>query len=359
MVHTFNNLNPLVYKPRLIIWNISPKSTGGSRSNSKPLSIQECFSVMDSIAELAKPIIVLTTDSCRKLNNDSFDRPDIIDLILYGNSLGLKMIVETCGHKLTKDMRNILRTIGTKSIRVLLHDRVKESIDDGFFQSEDFSDLDQRLDELKADGFEIQLGLNSNNIDYRSIAFAIDYSVRKNAKGIYFHMSNNNSLSGKNIRPVRNTSSHIDKESIIMWIAKQKRLLPEEMNFSPQCVRYGIRHREDLQSDVSNTENHNSFHHGIKPQIGHWCLGGKTFAYITNSGKVQICQDLPSECGDLRKCNYDFVEIWNKSKIFSDVRDSNFSCWQTQNFITKFYKTKVVHDDITEEGYTELFEQQH
>jgi MoaA/NifB/PqqE/SkfB family radical SAM enzyme len=359
MINTFNNLNPLVYKPRLIIWNISPKSTGGSRSNSKPLSIQECFSVMDSIAELAKPIIVLSTDSCRKLNNDSFDRPDIIDLILYGNSLGFKMIVETCGHKLTKDMRNILRTIGTKSIRVLLHDRVKESIDDGFLQSEEFSDLDQRLHELKANGFEIHLGLNSDVSDYRSIAFAIDYSVRKNAKGIYFHMSKNNSVSGKNIKPAKNTSTPIERESLIMWIAKQKRLLPEEMNFSPQCVRYGIRHREDLQSDVSNTENHHSFHHGIKPQIGHWCLGGKTFAYITNSGRVQICHDLQTECGDLRKCNYNFVEIWNKSKIFSDVRNSNFTCLQTQNFITKFYKNKLVHDDIAAEGYSELFQQQH
>jgi hypothetical protein len=359
MANTFDSLNPFDYKPRLIIWNISPKLDKCNQNNSKPLSIQECFSVMDSISEFAKPIIVLSTNSCRKLNNDSFDRPDIVDLILYGNSLGHKMIVETCGHKLTQDLRNVLRTIGTKSIRILLHDRVKESIEEGFLHDEDFSDLDQRLTELKADGFEIQLGINLDNYDERAMAFAIDYSIKKNAKGIYFHLNSDNSLSKKGKSARMTSNKYHNKEEIIMWIAKQKKLLPEEMYFSPQCVRYGMRHHEDMLPNTA-AENRNDDNTQIynKPQISHWCLGGKTFAYITNSGKVQICHDLKTVCGDLRKYNYNFAEIWNNSKVFNDLRNSNYSCLQTQNFITKFYTSKSIGNNILEGGYSKIFERQ-
>ena len=360
MTNTFDSLDPFEYKPRLIIWNISPKTDKCSKNTSKPLSTRECFSVMDSIAEFAKPIIVLSTNSCRKLNNDSFDRPDIVDLILYGNSLGLKMIVETCGYKLTQDFRNVLRTIGTKGIRILLHGRVKESIEEGFLHDEDFADLDQSLNELKADGFEIQLGINLDNYDERAMAFAIDYSIQKNAKGIYFHLNFDHCLLQKEKSSKKTTNKLLKKEEIIMWIAKQKKLLPAEMYFSPQCVRYGMRHHED---NLPNTETENGNDRDTqiysKPQISHWCLGGKTFAYITNLGQVQICHDLKGESSDLRNCNYNFAEIWNNSKIFNALRNYNYSCLQTENYITKFYTGKNLDNNILEDGYSEIYERQH
>ncbi len=339
---TLNNI-PLDYRPRLIIWEI----TNSKQNNHlKTLTTHECFQVMDSIAELSRPIIVLSANHYESSGSDPLDRPDIIDIILYGNSIGLKMIVETKGDKLSKDMRNILRTIGTKSIRILINDRVKESIEDGFLQSPEFIELDERLNDLKNDGFEIQLGIALQSFNEREVSFAIDYSINKYAKGIYLHLL----PSSKNVRAEQNKfKNDIENEEIIAWIAKQKKLLPNEMYFSPQCIRYGIKHRED-------EGHHNNYSESCsKSQITHWCLGGKTFAFISAFGKVRICNMLGTECGDLFEANFNFSEIWNQSALFNQLRNRNFSCSQAQDFvrqnITSFRATKV------SEGVKELLEQ--
>jgi radical SAM protein with 4Fe4S-binding SPASM domain len=50
-------------------------------------------------------------------------------------------------------------------------------------------------------------------------------------------------------------------------------------------------------------------------------MGGKSFAFISHLGKVQICGFLDVECGDLRHEGYDFHKIWETSEVFLKVRD--------------------------------------
>lgn len=321
MPYSFENINPLNYKPRLIIWEVSCNCFN-NKTDIKPLTTKESFTVLDSIAELSRPIVVLASNYQGNPPCDPLDRADIIDIILYGNSIGLKMIVETTGDKLNKDFRNILRTIGTKSIRILVHNKIKESIEHGFEQSEKFLALQKLLAEVKEDGFEIQLGLPINKFDEREISFGIDFAVRKNAKGVYFHLLYSDAKSKK-----KKDINQFDKEDIIMWIAKQKRLLPDDMYFSPQCVRYGIKHVEDEDHNAEETC------HNEKSRIGHWCLGGKTFAFISATGSVQICSALKNECGNLHDTNFSFSKIWNNSDIFNWVRCNNFTCSQVQKTI--------------------------
>lgn len=324
MRYSFDNINPLDYKPRLIIWEVSCPGYK-NKTIAKPFTTKECFAVLDSIAELSRPIVVLASNYEGNPPCDPLDRPDIIDIILYGNSIGLKMIVETTGDKLNKDFRNVLRTIGTKSIRILVNNKIKESIEHCFEQSEEFLALQKLLAEVKQDGFEIQLGLPINKFDEREIAYGIDFAVRKNARGIYFHLLNSD-----------------DKEAVIMWVAKQKRLLPDEMYFSPQCVRYGIKHIEDEDHDVKESCNNE------RSRIGHWCLGGKTFAFISVTGKVQICSSLKNECGNLHNTNFSFSKIWNNSDIFNWIRSKNFTCAQSQ---------KTIDEPIPKNrNYTQLLE---
>ena len=46
---------------------------------------------------------------------------------------------------------------------------------------------------------------------------------------------------------------------------------------------------------------------GHGPMAG--CMGGKSFAFISHVGKVQICGFLEEEAGDLREANLDFESI--------------------------------------------------
>ena len=58
---------------------------------------------------------------------------------------------------------------------------------------------------------------------------------------------------------------------------------------------------------------------GGPPGMG-GCMGGKSFAFISHRGIVQICGFLDVECGDLRAEGMDFRKIWLNSKVFRQVR---------------------------------------
>ena len=69
-----------------------------------------------------------------------------------------------------------------------------------------------------------------------------------------------------------------------------------------------------------------SKHNAQKTELGldsltSGCLGGKSFAFISSSGKVQACGFLEIECGDIRKDA--FSKIWHSSLVFDRLR--NFS----------------------------------
>jgi radical SAM protein with 4Fe4S-binding SPASM domain len=56
-------------------------------------------------------------------------------------------------------------------------------------------------------------------------------------------------------------------------------------------------------------------------------MGGQSFAFVSNTGKVQICGFLDVECGDIKE--EPFSKIWDTSKVFQEMRawdDYNGRC---------------------------------
>ena len=51
------------------------------------------------------------------------------------------------------------------------------------------------------------------------------------------------------------------------------------------------------------------------------CLAGTGVCFLSFEGEVFPCGYLPAMAGDLRK--QPFAEIWNNSKVFADLRDTD------------------------------------
>jgi radical SAM protein with 4Fe4S-binding SPASM domain len=51
------------------------------------------------------------------------------------------------------------------------------------------------------------------------------------------------------------------------------------------------------------------------------CLGGQGFAFISHTGRVQICGFLDAEAGDVRREGFNFGKIWTTSELFLRMRD--------------------------------------
>ena len=51
------------------------------------------------------------------------------------------------------------------------------------------------------------------------------------------------------------------------------------------------------------------------------CLGGRSFAFVSHTGVLQICGFLDVDCGDLRSEGFDFRHIWETSSVLEAIRD--------------------------------------
>ena len=108
------------------------------------------------------------------------------------------------------------------------------------------------------------------------------------------------------LRLARGEISPQEYEKTLLWIAEKEREGALELKATCAPHYYRILKQK-----------------GIPPRNpgGQGCLGGKSYAFISARGEVQICGYLPLPAGDLRKNDFDFPAIWAGSELFRAVRE--------------------------------------
>jgi radical SAM protein with 4Fe4S-binding SPASM domain len=109
-----------------------------------------------------------------------------------------------------------------------------------------------------------------------------------------------------------------DYEKVLNWIYEKSSEI--SLQLKPTCAPHYYRifrqrERESGRHVTRETHGMNAMTKG--------CMGGQSFAFISNTGRVQICGFLEIEAGDLRSCDFRFSQIWETSKLFRQVRDLN------------------------------------
>lgn len=294
------------YRPKMIVWQLT-----AGESEVKPFSTHECLLTIDSIARLSRPIVVLTGPSILR-------RTDLFTITEYAFALGLKVIIEVDPRDVTDDIVRTFSTFGKRIFRLMIDRCIVEDIDTRYKHSECFSVLEECVKRLRSAGLEIHLGATIQTPDVRQLAFDHDYAIRRSAAGFYCHFC----FQDDSRTASQNGQRAAQIDAMIAAIAEMKSFSPKEMYFSPQCVRYG--HREGFgygKIELADTPT---------SEWMHWCLGGKTFAFIDVEGGLHLCAGLQVKCGDLRDKEYDFLKIWEESDVMKNVREHEWSCTETR-----------------------------
>ncbi len=289
--------------PRIIIWQIAPggnepqsgKRTVKRAGRGEPLNTTECMLVIDSIARTAKPIVVLSGDGI-------LDRyPRLTEILDYGRALGLKMIVEVTPAELTEDVVSKYSRFGGRIFRVKIGDPTDDLQHDRMEDTPRFDELEAALDRLESHGYESHVVFTATRPDIRTLAILHDYAVRRSVRGLYCHMRFGQRGGGG----ARNGHG---VDEFIGRFATMKEYSPSTMIISPQCVKFVP----------------NGFRYGRAGQAGgSWdysCLGGKSFAFIDEEGRVRPCGSSGGERTTLRDTGYDFRNIWMHATSFTDSR---------------------------------------
>jgi heme b synthase len=298
---------------RLVAWEttrncnlacIHCRASATSGPYSGELDTKEALRLLDQIAEVAKPIIILT-------GGEPLLRPDIYKIANYGTQKGLRMVMATNGTLLTPEITKKLADAGIQRISVSLDGATSESHDT--FRKVDgaFDGTLQGIKLIKDAGIEFQINttITKSNLNQIPQIQALADQLGAAAHHIFLLVP-----TGRGKYIIDQEIDSAEYEATLNWFYDQHE--SSSLQLKATCAPHYYRIlRQRAKADGKSV----SFQtHGLDA-VTRGCLGGIGFCFISHTGIVQPCGYLDLNCGDIRKAS--FADIWSKSDIFSSLRN--------------------------------------
>ena len=303
------------FLPRLIAWEVTKqcnlnckhcRASACDKDYSGEFTTEECFKTLDNIASFAKPIIILT-------GGEPMMRDDIFEISKYGTKLGLKMVMAPCGILMNKENTQQMVDSGIQRISLSIDGADKETHDS-------FRQVDGAFDSVlnaakiaKEVRLEFQINTTITKHNYKEIdkifQLAIDIGAVSYHPFLLVPTGRGKELAEHEISPE-------EYEDVLNWFYEKSKDTP--ITLKPTCAPHYYRIFRQKEKQAGRTVSVET--HGMNA-MSKGCMGGQSFAFISNTGKVQICGFLEAEAGDVRKENYDFKHIWDTSELFLQMRD--------------------------------------
>ena len=268
------------------------------------LSTDESFRLLEQIAEVAKPIIILT-------GGEPLLREDIFDIASYGTKLGLRMVMALNGTLLTVPVAEKLVASGIKRLSISLdgasadsHDRFRKV--DGAFEG-----ALAGVEAAKKAGLEFQINttITKSNLEEIPRIHGLTVEIGAVAHHIFLLVP-----TGRGKYIVDQAIDAAEYEEVLNWFYDQRDRSSLELKATCAPHYYRIlRQRARKEGKKITFESH-----GLDA-VTRGCLGGIGFCFISHRGDVQPCGYLTLDCGNVRKQS--FADIWGTAEVFTTLRD--------------------------------------
>lgn len=299
---------------RLVAWELTRscvlscrhcRASAVKKSSANELNTNECFAVIDSIAQLGPCIVILT-------GGEPMLRHDLLQIASYGTSKGLKMVMATCGALLNKENCSELLQSGIS--------RISLSIDGATAQSHDafrgvqgaFDSTMKGIDAARIAGLQFQINTTVTRSNLKELPEIYNLSTKLGSVSFHPFLL---VPTGRAAHLTDELISAEEYEQVLNWIYELH--LNSGLTIKPTCAPHYYRILRERERAAGRTVCRET--HGLDA-LTRGCLGGQGFAFISHTGIVQICGFLDLEAGNLRSSNYDFKQIWSKSPLFNQIR---------------------------------------
>ncbi len=264
--------------------------------------------MLDNIAASASPIIILT-------GGEPMAREDLFEIAGYGTGLGLRMVMAPCGILMNRETTEKIIKSGIKRISLSI-DGADAKSHDAFRQEQGaFDSVINAAKMARETGLEFQINTTVTKLNYKELdsilKLAMDLGAVSYHPFLLVPTGRGKDIAALEIEPD-------EYEKVLTWIYYKSKEI--SIQLKPTCAPhyYRIFRQKEKQAGITVTPET----HGMNAMTK-GCLGGQAFAFISNTGSVQICGFLDTEAGDIRKESYEFMKIWNTSELFLKIRDMN------------------------------------
>jgi len=284
------------------------RANAGS-GGAEELNTAQCKKILESVAKFSKAIVILT-------GGEPMERGDIFELIKYGQDLGLRMVMATCGYLIDERSIGKLKEAGVLALSISL-DGSSSQTHDAFRQSEGaFNHAVKAAELARRAGIRFQINTTISKINVGEVP-----AIGKLAEELGAYCFNPFILvptgRGEEIADQVLASAEYERLLRDLLQMKLKSAIEVRVTCGPQFAR--LCHQAKRDAAQAPPQIINNQLSSINSVSG--CLGGRGFGFISYRGDVQTCGFLDISAGNLVENNFDFAEIWQNSQFLKEIRD--------------------------------------
>jgi putative heme d1 biosynthesis radical SAM protein NirJ2 len=259
------------------------------------LNTEEGKALLDEIAKAGFKIMIFS-------GGEPFMRPDIIELVEYACSLGLRPVFGTNGTLITKEIAQKLKGAGTMGVGISLDSLDKEKHDNLRVYQNAWDEAVRGMKNCKEVGLPFQIHTTVMDWNQHEVLDLTDFAVELGAVAhhIFFLVPTGR---GKNIEDESLQAE--EYEELLTNIMKKQQEVNIELK--PTCAPQFMRIAKEMGMDL---------------RFGRGCLAGTSYCIIGPKGKVQPCAYMDMEIGNVRETP--FSEIWANSEVFKTLRTLDY-----------------------------------
>mmetsp|Transcript_5565 Transcript_5565/g.3180 ORF Transcript_5565/g.3180 Transcript_5565/m.3180 type:complete len:356 (-) Transcript_5565:179-1246(-) len=301
------------FQLRLVAWEITrncnlecihcrASATNGPYSGE--LNTKDCLTLLDQIAVIGSPIIILT-------GGEPLLRNDIFEIAKYGTHKGLRMVMAPNGTLITKQSAIKMIDAGIKRISISLDGSTEEIHDSFRGVNGAFKSALHGIKLAKKSGIEFQINttITKANLDQIPKIQKLAERLGAIAHHIFLLVPTGR---GKYILNQEISASQYEETLNWFYNQKEKTSLQLKATCAPHYYRI-LRQRAEKEGEKVTFQTHGP------DAVRRGCLGGTGFCFISHTGIVQPCGFLNIDCGNITKKT--FKDIWYNSDVFLNLRN--------------------------------------
>jgi AdoMet-dependent heme synthase len=268
------------------------------------LDTRAALTLLDQIAQVAKPIIILT-------GGEPLLREDIFEIAKYGDAKGMRMVMAPNGTLVTPEMAAKMADSGIQRISVSLDGSSAESHDAFRGVPGAFDGALSGIANARAAGIQFQINTTITKANLGQIPRILELAESLGAVAHHIFLL---VPTGRGKYIVDQEIDAREYEETLNWFYDQRGKTSLQLKATCAPHYYRIlrqRARQDGQSVTFES-------HGLDA-VTRGCLGGTGFCFISHRGIVQPCGFLDLNCGDVTQQS--FAEIWRHAEHFQRLRD--------------------------------------
>ncbi|UCF78298.1 MAG: radical SAM protein [Candidatus Eiseniibacteriota bacterium] len=296
------------FVPRLIAWEITRScvlSCSHCRASAQrepyegELTTEECMRVLDEIALVSTPILILT-------GGEALLRDDVYDIARRANELGMRTVLASCGTVIDEESARRMVEAGVRRVSISLDGASSASHDSFRGESGAFDGALRGIEFLKRAGMEFQINTTVTRRNLGELKDILELAVELGACAFHPFLL---VPTGRGKELAEEELSPAQYETVLTWVYEESGRTP--LDFKPTCAPHYHRILGQKGTPEKKSEQLHSLTRG--------CMGGSSFCFISHVGDVQMCGFLDISAGNVKNDSFD--KIWRESPFFLSLRD--------------------------------------